>query len=324
MLNNYCQFQEKNTPSFENVDIIKSITEISSICSASYKKYVAIKTDFKIDKAIIHADVNQIEQAILNLCVNACQAIKNSEKKLKDPEINILLKIISEKEAHKISPKLKRKPYYLLEVKDTGPGINPNCIGKIFDPFFTTKPKGQGTGLGLSMTYNTVKNHSGFIKVNSKVNFGTTFTILLPVPEREIKKARETQKTATKPTEHKTNNILIIDDDTVINNITESYLKENDYKVFTAVNGKLGLEEYQKKENNIDIVILDLEMPEMSGDIVFKKIKKINPQAVIIVTSGVITDQRLKKLQTKFKFQLIEKPYSFDALLQAIKQENEN
>ncbi len=201
--------------------------------------------------------------------------------------------------------------YWKLTISDTGVGIPKINMKKIFDPFFTTKEKDQGTGLGLAMTYSILEQHNGFIEVVSKLDAGSVFSIFLPeyISERIIE--REEIKI---PVRKGSGTILIIDDDPLVRATTSRMLEELGYKVLKAMDGTEGIEIYLNRYTEIKAVILDMVMPRKSGYDVYFELKEINPEAKILLSSGLKTDEKVSKLLEKEVKYFIAKPYSITKL----------
>jgi CheY-like chemotaxis protein len=206
--------------------------------------------------------------------------------------------------------------YITIRVSDTGVGIDENSLFRIFDPFYTTKPKDRGTGLGLSMVYNIVKQHNGFISVQSKVSVGTTITVFIPY----AKSKAEFQIASTAKTEIKENHgtILLVDDDSAVQIICSDLLKMLGFSVIITSNGRQCIEIYAEKKKDIDIVILDVMMPVMSGDETFLELLKINPQIKVIVSSGFREDPRISKMMVLGAKAFLQKPYTIEKLANAL------
>lgn len=287
------------------------ISEMKNIIKETFPR--SIQTDIKIPNELwsIIGDATNLHQVLLNLCVNARDAMPNGGR-LKITAENIE---IDERfaELH-----LDSKPgaYVVLTVSDTGTGIPKEIIDKIFDPFFTTKPIGQGTGLGLSTAHAIVKGHQGFINVYSEVNQGTTFKIYLPVAEIEQTKISERQTS-----ELLTGNgelILVIDDEASICEITHQMLEMFGYRVLTATNGAEALVIYKSKVKDIDLVITDMMMPKMDGYQVIRELHTINPDVKIIASSGLVDSQDTGKNNVNKPDAYIEKPYTAEKLLEVV------
>jgi len=200
---------------------------------------------------------------------------------------------------------IKPGNFIKINVQDTGTGIKKEHLNKIFEPFFTTKEQGKGTGLGLPAVYGTVQQHYGAIFVKSKLNEGTTFTIYLPIVEyNEEKQQYETKLT------HGSGTILIVDDEYIIQVMAKAVLENMGYSVIIANNGKEALDIYLNMQDNIDLVILDMIMPEMNGKECFKQLKKINKDVKVILSSGFSQESDIEELKLAGLNGFIRKPYN--------------
>lgn len=211
---------------------------------------------------------------------------------------------------------LKAGDYVLLRVSDTGHGMDSETVKRIFDPFFTTKQREEGTGLGLSIAYGIVKQHGGAIRCFTELERGSVFDVHLPA----IKEKEETQDVASwLPPPGGPETILLVDDDESVTSLGESMLIEIGYKVITAVNGKKALEVFKRRGDEISLVILDLNMPEMNGQRCLREIMKINGAARVIVASGYTEANPAGEVIALGARAFIEKPYDIMKLLQMIR-----
>ena len=280
---------------------------IKDICEtfANTKKEIMIHEDLADDLYRTMADANQIEQVLLNLFVNAADAMPNSGHLY-----------ISTQNCN--SDDFKAKPYtpkpdteyILLTVKDTGEGMDKDTMGKVFEPFFSTKEPGKGTGLGLASCYGIVKGHGGFIDVDSEPGKGSTFSIYLPASDKKNMDSKNKSGIIKKGS----GTILVIDDEELILEVSAMMVKELGYTVFESKNGKEAVEYFNKFKDEIDLVILDIVMPDLSGEEVFDLIKRIRPEIKILLTSGYTFNNRAKTLIERGCSGFIKKPYSIEEL----------
>ncbi len=306
-------FSRKKEITIEQIDVYDLI--------ASFEKMIKrilgedIKLNFFVDNNLLPVigDRSQIENILLNLCVNAAHSIreKNSSEKM----ITI---IVENKEVYE-NPLLKDGVYTTFVVKDTGQGIPDDIIDKIFDPFFTTKKKGEGTGLGLSMVLNTVKKAGGHVEVNSKVGVGTEFVVYLPCGKGKIKKDEKETNVINK-IDLSGLIVLLVEDEFKVRSLTEKILRHAGCKVICASNGKEALSLIKDKKLKIDIMFTDIIMPELDGVYLGKLAKEIRKDLKIIYTSGY-TDDFLEKYNVKRESLLIlDKPYTPEKLCLTIEK----
>ncbi|HVU23347.1 MAG TPA: response regulator [Opitutus sp.] len=257
------------------------------------------------------ADSTQLHQVILNLCVNARDAMPEGGN------LSIAADNVEIGEAEtKAWPEAKAGPYVLISVKDTGTGIAPENIGRIFDPFFTTKPVGKGTGLGLSTVMGIVQSHGGFVSVDSDPGAGTTFKVFLPavpdtLPESGIEKAPGI------PTGHG-EMVLVVDDEAAILSVTSRMLERHNYGVLTAADGRKAIEMFVAHREQVKLVLTDLMMPEVDGMALIRALRVLNPDLPIIATSGWEPDSRKADWEALGMMQVLPKPCTQTKLLEAV------
>ena len=264
------------------------------------KKEIAFNYYLSPDLPAIEADQGQIEQVLVNIIVNAYQAMPNGGE--------ILLKTM--KVGHKDMPGRIYKPrpghYALVEITDNGVGMDKDIMAHVFEPFFTTKELGRGTGLGLASAYGIVTGHGGYIDVDSEVGKGSTFKIYLPVTNKAVQEKFEPRK---KITEGK-GMILLVDDEEGILNIAAKILRKLGYTVLEAGSGQKALEIYKDHKDRFDMVILDMIMPHMGGGETFDRIREINPLAKVMLSSGYSIGGQARDILNKGCNGFIQKPFS--------------
>jgi len=272
------------------------------------KKEITILGRYDHNLWTVEVDRGQIEQVLMNLYVNAWQAMMDKGEIFVHTE-NIII------DKDYIKPfEIIPGNYVKISVTDTGIGMDKKTIEKIFDPFFTTKEKGRGTGMGLSSAYGIVKNHGGFITVYSELGHGSTFNIYLPASAKKAEKDREIQTEILKGS----GTILLIDDEKMILEVGNKLLKKIGYDVIRASNGPEGIRIYKEKQDDIDIVILDMIMPEMTGSETFDELKNINPNLKVLLSSGYSLDGKAKKLLEQGCDGFIQKPFNINQLSQKL------
>jgi len=286
------------------------IARMSSKIFATTKKELSVHYNLEEDLLSISADPGQIEQTILNLLVNASQAMPDGGDIFIQTE-NVFLA------EFQLAPyQTEGGQYAKISVTDTGIGMDESIISKIFEPFFTTKEHGQGTGLGLSSAYGIVKNHRGYITVYSEPGNGTTFAIYLPASE----KSPETEKTTPAPLLRGSETILIIDDETMLTETGETMLNELGYTVLTANDGITGIATYTEHHQKIDLVILDMIMPKMSGNATFTQLKEIDPEVKVLVSSGYSINGKASDLLKRGCRGFIQKPFNLMELSKKVRE----
>jgi PAS domain S-box-containing protein len=286
------------------IDLNKLVTNTIKILQHSLGKDIEIKTELSNSPSFIYADEIQIQQVILNLSINARDAMPNGGI-LKFTLRNVFL----DEDFTKKRPPLLPNYYVELIVEDTGTGIPDDIISKIFDPFFTTKESSKGTGLGLSVVYGIVSSHNGYIEVFSEVNKGTKFHIYLPLTQYQI----ETIKTNNESLIYKGNeSILVVDDEELIAESLSSILSSLGYKVITTSDGLEAIELY--KSNKIDLVILDIIMPKIDGLQVFQILYEYDNNLKVLFMTGLADENKISTTNYVNQDNLIRKPFLINEL----------
>jgi two-component system cell cycle sensor histidine kinase/response regulator CckA len=274
----------------------------------------------------VKADVSQFEQVIVNLVVNARDAMPNGGK-LAIRTANVAVAEVAAF-GHKGMP---AADYVLVEVSDTGTGIPPDIVDKIFEPFFSTKEVGKGTGLGLSTVYGIVKQTGGFIYVDSRAGEGTAFRIFLPRyhpeadarPEAAAGGSPKDSSASTKPPSGDLTGqgtILLVEDEDGLRSLNARGLRSRGYSVIEAANGIEALEAFDEKNGAVDLVVSDVVMPEMDGPTLLREMRKRNPDLKIIFVSGYAEEAFDKSLPENEQFAFLAKPFALSALVAKVKE----
>ena len=287
------------------------IGEVEKFIRMTFPTSISISTRYGKDLYNLTGDQARLHQVLLNLCINARHAMPNSGE-LKIAAENCEIGQDDELLPAGVTP----GRYIKLIIRDSGFGIAPDIIDKIFDPFFTTKAIGKGTGLGLSTAIGIVRSHEGFIKVTSELGRGTTFAIFLPGTEKPVDDG--VCKHSSSSPQGNGELILVADDEAHILTLAETILKENGYAVMTASNGYEALSTYGSQRRKIDLILTDITMPVMNGVELTRLLKKENPKAKIIVSSGKIDRSDEYALRSVGVNERLWKPYGADQLLQVI------
>jgi two-component system cell cycle sensor histidine kinase/response regulator CckA len=274
------------------------------------RKEIKIREKFEEDLWSVDIDRGQIEQVLLNIYVNAWQAMPDGGDLIIQTE-NIIINENYSKPYH-----MRPGKYIKISVTDTGVGMDKALQLRIFDPFFTTKEMGRGTGLGLASAYGIVKNHSGYIDVYSEKGRGTTLEIYLPASDKEVVKKEKLPEEVLGGTE----TILFIDDEYVVIDVGQQMLKTLGYTVFQARSGKEAIEVYRKNQNRVDMVILDMIMPEMSGGETYDRLKEINPDIKVLLSSGYSVEGQATDILERGCNGFIQKPFNTSVLSKKIRE----
>jgi CheY-like chemotaxis protein len=206
--------------------------------------------------------------------------------------------------------------YVKISVTDTGTGMDKATREKIFEPFFTTKEMGRGTGLGLASAYGIIKNHGGFINVYSEKGHGTTFNIYLPASEKEVVEENKSVGDTLRGSE----TVLFVDDEDMIIEVAGELFEQLGYKVLTAGSGREAIETYEKNKEKIDIVLLDMIMPDMSGGETYDKLKEINPDIKVLLASGYSMIGTATEIMGRGCSGFIQKPFKMKELSQKLRE----
>jgi two-component system, cell cycle sensor histidine kinase and response regulator CckA len=282
----------------------------SSQMFAHTKKEITIHTQYQQGIWIVEADPNQIQQALLNLYVNAWQAMPGGGELFLQTE-NLTLD-----EDHVKPHHLDPGKYVRISVTDTGVGMDRQTQEKIFDLFFTTDQTGKGTGLGLASVFGIVQNHGGFMNVYSEKGEGTTFNIYLPVSEGQIIEEDEFQNDLLTGSE----SILLVDDEDMIITVGSEMLSKLGYEILIAKNGSDAIELCKTHKDAIDMVILDMIMPDMSGEETYERIKEIMPNVKVLLSSGYSIVGQAKEMLERGCNGFIQKPFNMRRLSQKIRE----
>ncbi len=282
----------------EPLSINKVIRDSVNVSEKIFEMKIDVTYNFEKDIQLCEADKNQMDQVLTNLIINAKDAMPYGGKLVFKTE-NVCL----EKEAVNSIPHLKPGKYVKSSVADTGVGIPEEIKDKIFEPFFTTKGVGEGTGLGLATVYGILRNHQGHIEVNSKTGIGTTFTFYLPVTGSDAVDLNEvTAITKGDKT------ILVVDDEKDLREILLEQLESFGYKVLLACNGMDAVTIFEKRRNEIDLVLLDMIMPEMDGKETYFALRKIKPDVKALLFSGYSQDERTTEILNDGAVGFVQKP----------------
>jgi CheY-like chemotaxis protein len=290
-------------------------TDINEIITKSadkfgrIKKEVAIHLKCQTDIWSVEVDQKQIEQVLFNLYVNAWQAMPAGGDLYIRTE-NVVVDVDCKRPYH-----LEPGNYIQISLTDTGVGMDKATQEKIFDPFFTTNRMGRGSGLGLASVYGIIKNHGGFIDVYSKKGTGTTFKIHLPVSEKEPVKEKNGYEKVLRGKE----TILFVDDEDMIIQVGRNMIESLGYEVLIAENGKEAVEIYEKNVEKIDMVMLDIIMPVMDGTETYDKLKKINPDIKVLLSSGYGINGQATEILNRGCNGFIQKPFNMRALSKKIR-----
>ena len=293
------------------VQVRHLISEIRKIARETFPKSIELHTDIPQDLWAVSGDATQLHQVLMNLCVNARDAL------LDGGTINISASnLFIDEHYARMNIDATVGAYIVVTVADTGTGIPPEILDRIFEPFFTTKELGKGTGLGLSTVLGIIKSHGGFVNVYSEMRQGTQFKVYLPALE-------ETEIPLVENLELPTGNgelILVVDDEAAIRKITQTSLETYGYRVLTASDGIEAIALYAQHRHEISIALVDMMMPSMDGPTTIRTLQKINPKVKIIAVSGLISSDKISVVMGTGVKTFLSKPYTAQELLKTLSE----
>ena len=289
---------------------MNDILEKSSSMFERTRKEISIQRKYGKDLRTVEVDRGQMEQVFMNLYVNAWQAMPGGGKLYLETE-DVLLN-----DEQAVSYSVRSGEYVKISVTDTGMGMDEKTRERIFEPFFTTKEMGRGTGLGLATVYGIIKGHKGTINVYSEPGHGTTFTIYLPVSDKEV--VRETMETETIARGMET--ILLVDDEKMVLEVNKELLESMGYLVYGVGSGQEAIAVYREKEKEIDLVILDMIMPGMSGGETFDRLREINPEIKVLLSSGYSITGKAQAIMDRGCNGFLQKPFQIEKFSRKVRE----
>ena len=314
LVKNLMAFSSKAQTRPSPVNINDHVEELIDLLERIIPRMIKIELELEEGLPVINADSGQLKQIFMNLALNARDAMPDGGVlKIKTAKVSI--------DADYCMNHLEAKPGHYVAVifSDTGVGMDKQTLEHIFEPFYTTKEVGKGTGLGLSMVFGMIKQHDGFIMLDSLVNEGSEFRVYLPVTDIAEEQS-STEKEVPKKQTPAFGSILLVDDEDMVRDLGADYLTEMGYTVRTASNGRQAIEIYRDNQAQISLVLLDLIMPEMSGKVCLAELLKINPDVKVVVVSGYCSDETPGSSSNLGARGFVNKPYDLDGLLNTIQK----
>ena len=291
------------------IDLNQIVQEVSHTFGRA-RKEITIHLELEKDLSAIEVDQGQIEQVLLNLYMNGATAMPGGGM--------LFLKTMNVNHEDMLDRIHDPRPgsYILLSITDSGRGMDKETLERIFDPFFTTSEMGRGTGLGLASVYGIIKGHGGYIHVVSEKGRSTTFTIYLPASDKEV----ERNDATTEHIAQSNGSILLVDDEDIVLTVGTRMLKKMGYRVLRAKGGKEAVEIYKTNKDSIDMVILDMIMPDMGGGKVYDRIKEINPDVKVLLASGYSIEGQATEILERGCDGFIQKPFNISQLSEKVKK----
>ncbi len=297
------------------VDLHDTVQGVIRLLGQTIDRRISIRKELRAENATVRGDPGQLEQAVLNLCLNARDAMSVRRREGEEPgcgEMTLSSRIVNASEDGDRLPEGAAPGEYLaLSVSDTGCGIPDDIRDRIFEPFFTTKEKGKGTGMGLPMVYGIVKNHGGWIDVQSEIGKGATFTIHLPTAVERRKTPRVEEE--CEPVRG-SGRILLVDDDEVVREVAADMLRSLGYRVDIASDGNEAVRYYRQHAGETDLILLDMIMPNMGGSECFAELQKIDPAVRVILLTGYGRDGAAQRVLDRGALGFVQKPYEVTRL----------
>ena len=307
-------FSRNRQPESSSVSAVNDIVrETMELLKNTLPKNIEAELSLQEDLPLVKCDPTQVQQTIMNICLNAQDAMPDGGR-------IIVTTSLTEYDKMKAGrPDLIASPgrYVCLSISDSGTGIEPEARDRIFDPFYTTKEVGKGSGLGLAMVYGILKSSGGYINVDSEVEQGTTFELFFPVTESGIEEA-------DMPSEGKalggSETILVVDDEEIVRDLATEVLSSHGYRVMPAKDGLEALHVYKAFGYDIDLVLMDMLMPRMGGKEAYKKLKEINPEVKVLFCSGHGSDCEVVEDLHNKGLPFVSKPYKINELAEKVRQ----
>jgi PAS domain S-box-containing protein len=314
MVRRLLAFTKRGEYSPEPVNLNEQVERTKKLLERTFPKVIQIETSLTDDLGTIDADPGQIEQVLMNLCINAKEAMHDGGR-LRIETRNITV----DEDYCRLHAGTKPGPYVLVEVSDTGTGMGKETMDRMFDPFFTTKgwDFNKGTGLGLSVTKGIVEQHRGWITCESEPGKGTSFKVYFPAVEEPAVVKKSVPAEASVPGKGK---ILLVDDEEYVRDLGKRILERAGYTVTTAASGRDALDIYAREQSSIALVVLDLIMPQMGGEKCLEELVKINSHVKVIVSTGHSLDAQDRLHIGRLARGFVNKPYEVEQMIQTVKE----
>lgn len=303
-------FARKGKFEVRPLDLARLCSEVLELFRTALDPRVQLRTHFPLDLPLVEGDASQLHQAVLNLCMNARDAMPGGGL------LELTLQPVIAPDPNSGSPPVLR-PYVCLAVRDTGVGMDEHVKARMFEPFFTTKGPGKGTGLGLAMVYGIVRNHGGFLEVDSEPGKGTEVRMYLPVASGGTG-TEEAEEPEVGSGAGET--ILVVDDEEPLCNLLRDVLTRRGYRVLVATDGDEALRVYQEHAGRIDLVILDMTMPGLSGTETFDALRALDPRARILLTSGYTEERAAREAVARGAKGFLQKPFLVSELAARVRE----
>lgn len=307
----------KTEPSLTPVPINRVVTDLTKLLDEILPKSIRLLCNLTEKPPMVNGDPTQIHQVLLNLCLNARDAIDSSG------DIIISTEVVPTQTVHKLFPTASSPEYVLVAVSDNGSGMSRETLDHIFEPFFTTKDPGKGSGLGLSLVSGIMEAHHGFVNVQTKPGKGTSFSLYFPVYV-QLKAEGSTSAVEHENVPAGNETVLIVEDEEMLNELLASILSTNGYNVLRSFNGHEAVNTYRENADRIALVVSDFGLPTLSGSEVLTWLKETNPDVKFILTTGYIDDEDRMAIIENGAKDIIVKPFSPEELLNKVREVLDN
>jgi len=305
-------FSRRQVLKLENLDLGVLVRDLTKMVVRVIGEDITMTLRTAPDLAEVRGDAGQLEQMLMNLCVNARDAMPRGG------EVTLGLENVSlDQEFCEAYSWASPGDYVLLRVADTGCGMDEEILSQIFEPFFTTKEKGKGTGLGLATAYGIIRQHNGVVQVESAPGRGTTFNIYLPAAQKQSATQASHQNTAVVGG---TETILFAEDEQIVRDLVEGFLREAGYEVLCAADGEEALEIFSNRADAVDLVILDVVMPKLGGHDSFKRLVELRPGVKVLFISGYSQDSMHMEFVKQDQVRFVQKPFRRSELLSSVRE----
>ncbi|MBI3195735.1 MAG: PAS domain S-box protein [Ignavibacteriae bacterium] len=303
---------KKTDTVFSLLTIDPLIEELSKLLHEAFPKTITIKTKINHDSVSINADSNQLFQVLLNLSLNARDAMPDGGT------LTISSEIVEPQLLQTQFPDASEVQYLQLSVHDTGTGMDESTKEKMFEPFFTTKESGRGTGLGLSVVSGVIENHKGFLTVETKLHKGTKFNIFLPIPNQS-EQADIKELLTAREVDGGNETLLLVEDEESLLDLMVGILESNGYRIFKAYDGEEAVKIFSDHKHEIDLVLTDMGLPKLGGYEAFRMMKSIKPNVKVILASGYLDSKVRSQMISAGADDFVQKPYDLIEILTRIR-----
>jgi two-component system cell cycle sensor histidine kinase/response regulator CckA len=306
-------FASKTDVAFESVSINEVVLEITKLVAETFPKTIVITTRLDPELPLIVADPTQLHQMVLNLCINSRDAMPRGGT------LSLVTSLVGGEAVAGRFANAGAEQYVVLEISDSGAGMDDATKQRVFEPFFTTKEKGKGTGLGLATVYGIIESHGGFVDVQSEVGVGTTFQVYLPA-QTSLTQQPERTRVPAQEVPRGSETILLVEDEEMLRDLVKNVMVSKGYAVITASDGVEAVELYMLHKREVAIVVADVGLPRLTGSEVYLKLKRINSKVKVILASGFLEPGFTADILKLGVREVIRKPYQPDELLRCIRR----